>query len=188
VTVANDVSSLYMIRGYTMNPQNYSKMTDQSTVPHMENESTWTASNQEADKNEVTIRLIELILDMPDTDQLNLLKDLEDNHFGEKKEASNSKHISYEEMREHPRKTSLIAVDCKTHDVCFTNFIQDISNGGVFIETSAHFYVGQQLKMNFSLPEIKDPIAVDGKVLRVDSQGIGVKFVSEDVHKLEIKM
>lgn len=171
-----------------MNPHNYSKMTDQSTIPHMENVSTWTAPNQEVDKNEVTIRLIELILDMPDTDQFDLLKDLEDNHFGEKKEASNKKHIPYEEMREHPRKTSLIAVDCTTHDVCFTNFIQDISNGGVFIETNAHFYVGQQLKMNFSLPKIEGSIAVEGKVLRVDSQGIGVKFVSEDVHKLDIKI
>lgn len=171
-----------------MNPHNYSKMTDRSTISPMEDVSTWTAQNQEADKNEVTLRLIELILDMPDTDQFNLLKDLEDNHFGEKKEASNKKPIPYEEMRDHPRKTSLIAVDCTTHDVCFTNFIQNISDGGVFIETNAHFYVGQQLKMNFSLPEIEDPIAVDGKVLRVDSQGIGVKFVCEDVHKLDIKI
>lgn len=171
-----------------MNQQNHSKMTGPSTALYLEEVPIWTRPNRELDKNEVTVRLIELILDMPDTDQFSLLKDLEDHHFEEKKGASNKKDISYEDMRNHPRKTSLIAVDCTTHDVCFTNFIQDISNGGVFIETTAHFYVGQQLKMNFSLPEIENPIAVNGKVVRVDSQGIGVQFMVEDVDKLDVKI
>ncbi|UCD33552.1 MAG: PilZ domain-containing protein [Desulfobacterales bacterium] len=171
-----------------MNPHNSSKMTDQSTTPYMAEVSTRSTPNQEVDKNEVTIRLIESILDLPEADQLNLLKDLEDKHSAKNKHESSEGIVSQEEMRRHPRKTSLIAVDCTTHDVCFTNFIQDISRGGVFIETNAHFYVGQQLKMNFSLPEIADTITVKGKVVRIDAQGIGVEFVSEDLNKFQVKI
>ena len=80
--------------------------------------------------------------------------------------------------RQHPRMASLIAVDCETHELSFTNFIRDISNGGVFIETDAPFYVGQQIIMNFALPNCKlhRSIAVKSEIVRVDSRGIGVKF------------
>ena len=63
---------------------------------------------------------------------------------------------------------------------------QLISNGGVFIETNGPFYAGQGLKLNFSLPEVESPISIGGEVVRVDSRGIGVKFISGDIHKLDI--
>ena len=171
-----------------MSQQKHSKITGQTTTPYIENISILTDSNREPDKNEITVRLIEFILDMHEADQLILLRDLGNKHFGEERREAGKKRVPYEEMREHPRKTSLIAVDCTTHDVCFTNFIQDISSGGVFIETNAHFYVGQELKMNFSLPEIENPIAVGGEVIRVNSHGIGVKFISGDVNKFDVKI
>ena len=136
-------------------------------------------TTKESDKSEITVRLIELILYMPEADQLSLLKNLQNKHTVEKRMHS-------EEMRTHSRKTSLIAADCSTDDVCFMNFIQNISNGGVFIETNAPFYVGQGLKLNFSLPEVEMPISIGGEVVRVDSRGIGVKFISGDIHKLDI--
>ncbi len=134
---------------------------------------------KELDKSEVTVRLIELILDMSEAAQQNMLKELQNKHTEEKGTPS-------EEMRTHPRKASFIAADCSTTDVCFTHFIQDISNGGVFIETDGPFYVGQELKLNFSLPEVEIPIFIGGEVVRVNSRGIGVKFISGDVHKLDI--
>ena len=136
----------------------------------------------------MTVRLVELILNMPDAERLDLLKGLQDRIVSEKAETSDQTHMPYEDMREHPRKTSLIAVDCKTHDVRFTNFINDISNGGVFIETNAHFYEGQQLKMNFSLAEADNSITVNGKVVRVNSQGIGVQFIDGDVDRVNVKV
>ena len=169
-----------------MSRQKYSKFTGQTTTPYMDGISMWADSNQEPDKNEITVRLIEFILDMNQADQLILLKELENKHIEDNRIAAGKTHVQYEEMREHPRKTSLIAVDCTTHDVCFTNFIQDISRGGVFIETNAHFYVGQELKMNFSLPEVENPIAVGGEVVRVNSHGIGVKFISGDVNTFDV--
>jgi Tfp pilus assembly protein PilZ len=167
---------------------NHSEMTESSTSLHTEDMPILSYPDQKLDGNEVTVRLIELILDMSDADRLEFLEDLENRHFSAKAETSVTMKMPYEEMREHPRKTSLIAVDCKTHNVCFTNFINDISNGGVFIETNAHFYEGQQLKMNFSLAEADKPITVNGKVVRVNAQGIGVQFIDGDVAMVDAKL
>ena len=108
-----------------------------------------------------------LVSNISETKRLDLLKKLE---LRQQSKISNK--------RQHPRKSSLIAVECQTHDVSFTNFIQDVSNGGVFIETDAPFFVGQEIIMNFSLPNLKfnQSIAVRSEVVRVDSIGIGVKF------------
>ena len=143
-------------------------------------------TEEQLKRNDVTVRLIEIILKMSEEDQRYMLNELEPAH-SEKKDISENRKPTFEDMREYPRKTSLIAVDCSTHNVCFTNFIHDISNGGVFIETNAPFYVGQKIAMNFTLPEIESPISVGGKVIRMNSEGIGVKFIEGDVHKLDIR-
>jgi len=80
------------------------------------------------------------------------------------------------ELREYSRIPFSIPVEHSTNDVRFIYFIQNISDGGVFIQTDENFHIGQQIIMNFSLPEVEKDIAVNGKVVRVDSHGIGVKF------------
>jgi Tfp pilus assembly protein PilZ len=112
--------------------------------------------------HKVLSHLIRIVIDMPEVDQQNLLEKLE--------------RSSLTEMREHLRKPSFIAVDCSSQDVCYTDFIQDISNGGVFIQAEGNFYIGQQITLTFSLPKTKKDITVQGEVVRVDLQGIGVKF------------
>ena len=162
------------------------KTKDQTTQEKADRISYPTPPIKELDKSEITVRLIELIIDMSEADQKYMLKELQKKHAEERKTHSEEIGIHIEEMRIHPRKTTLIAADCSSYDVCFTHFIQDISNGGVFIETSGPFFVGQELKMNFSLPEIKNAISIGGEVVRVDSHGIGVKFIGGDVHKLDV--
>ncbi len=144
--------------------------------------------NTHSSKSEITVRLIEQILNLPANTQRNLLKDLENENTKISKKHQKKLKNHAKELRKHPRKTSLIATDCSTNDVSFINFIKDISNGGVFIESNAPFYIGQEIKMNFSLPEVKDTIAVGGKVVRVNSHGIGVKFINGDINKLDIKV
>ncbi len=159
---------------------------DQTARPTTDDMPYVSTPEQMLDHKEVAVRLIELILNMPDADQRNLLVDLEHGYPVGASKHSAEKRSPSKEMRKHHRMTSLIAADCSTHELCFLNFIKDISNGGVFIETNAPFYIGQEIKMNFSLPEIEDNISVGGKVVRVDSEGIGVKFISGDVQKLDI--
>jgi Tfp pilus assembly protein PilZ len=80
------------------------------------------------------------------------------------------------ELREYPRKPFSIPVEHSTNDVKFIYFIQNISDGGVFIQTDVNFQIDQQIIMKFSLFKVDQDIAVSGKVVRVDSRGIGVKF------------
>ena len=106
-----------------------------------------------------------LIPNLSVTKRLELLKKLENWH-----------HSKIAELREHPRKSSFIPAECLSDGVGFTDFIQNIGNGGVFIQTDTDFYIGQQITMTFSLPKVEKDIIVSGKVVRFDSQGIGVKF------------
>jgi hypothetical protein len=80
------------------------------------------------------------------------------------------------ELREYPRKSFLIPVEHSSNGASFIYLIQNISNNGVFIRTDGSFHVDQQIIMNFSLPNVEKDITVSGKVVRVDSLGIGVNF------------
>lgn len=130
------------------------------------------------DKNEVIVRLIALIIDLNEKDQRQLLEELAVKYASTIEKSSEKRRKDIENMRKHPRKPDLIPVECSTHDVCFTNFINDISDGGVYIKTNAPFYVGQEIQLDFALPETRNAIAVVGEVVRVDAQGIGVKFTN----------
>jgi len=110
-------------------------------------------------------RLFELIKNMPDAAKRSLLEDLE------KRLAYN-----FEERRKHPRKTTFIGVECYGNICQTTDIIQNLSVGGLHIETQLPFSVGDELLMTFSPAGTKEPIKVTGKIVRTDSNGIGVEF------------
>ena len=97
-----------------------------------------------------------------------------------------------EERRKHARKPFFMAVDYATKDRTYKDFIQDISTGGVFIETRMPLHAGQKLAMSFPLPNCKKHVKITGKIVRTNVQGIGVKFLlmeqigkKFDLHELE---
>ena len=92
------------------------------------------------------------------------------------KKLTNWYHSKHVELREFPRRPFSTSVELSTNGLTYTCFIQNISNGGVFIQTNGNFYAYQQITMTFSLPKAKKDITVSGKIVRVDSQGIGVQF------------
>ncbi|UCD32720.1 MAG: PilZ domain-containing protein [Desulfobacterales bacterium] len=111
---------------------------------------------------EVQARLIRMIMEMSDSERKELLNKWEQ--------------YRRPEMRKYPRKPAFIPVDCSSFEACFTDFIQDISSGGVFIQTDGNFFVSQQITLTFTIPKAKEDITVSGEVVRVGTQGIGVKF------------
>ena len=117
-------------------------------------------------ESRITARLIELIKSMPEDEQRTLLKDLEEKPF--------------EGRRKHVRKPFLMAVDYSTQDHVYKDFIQDISTGGVFIQTHMPFSVGQEVSLTFPLPNYQKHIKVTGEVVRSTTQGVGVKFKMAD--------
>jgi Tfp pilus assembly protein PilZ len=122
-------------------------------------------NDNELGRNEVRAFIFEIIDDMSETEMLRLLKDLE------------KWQKSKNEKRKHPRKSTLIDITYSSDQRrIFEDFVRNISAGGLFIETSLLAELGQKLTMTFSHPNSGDPIKVLGKVIRVDSEGIGVKF------------
>ena len=110
----------------------------------------------------ITARLFEIILDLPFEDRRTLLKDLE---------AKNS-----QGRRKFARKPYFMPVDFATPDRAFSGFIQNISSGGLLIETRETLPVGEQVTLSFMRPKSRDYIKVGGEVVRNIPDGFGVKF------------
>jgi len=84
--------------------------------------------------------------------------------------------LSFTEKRICPRMPLSMAVNYAARGEAYEDFIQDISAGGVFIETHVHFVPGQALSITLPLPGHQRFIQVSGEVVRVSTHGVGVKF------------
>jgi Tfp pilus assembly protein PilZ len=119
----------------------------------------------ELDRNEVRAFIFGIIDNMSDTEMRQLLKDLE------------NWQKSKDEKRKYPRRSTLMDISYSSDQRrIFEDFVQNISATGLYIETNLVTELGQKLTMTFSHPDSGKPIKVLGKVIRVDSGGIGVKF------------
>jgi Tfp pilus assembly protein PilZ len=67
-------------------------------------------------------------------------------------------------------------VDFATPNRAFSGYIQNISSGGLLIETREPLSVGEELTMSFMRPKSRDYVKVGGKVVRTQSDGCGVQF------------
>jgi uncharacterized protein (TIGR02266 family) len=126
--------------------------------------------NEKPTRSSLAARLISKILRMSYDDQWALLNELEERV--PQKTATGK--------RGHTRKPFLMVVDYASPDRSYKDFIQNISPGGVFIETGMPFSVGQEISLTFPLPKSMKHIKIDGEVARVDDKGIGVKFKVAD--------
>ena len=116
---------------------------------------------------DVTERLIDVIKNLPLRRQSELLDALEK----EKPEKTTAN-----EKRRYPRKEILLPVDYASYDKCFRDFIRDISEGGVFIETKQPLVPGQKIAMTFMTTDNQHHFKINGKIVRDTRDGIGVKF------------
>jgi len=122
-------------------------------------------ANNELSRNEVRAYLFRLLNDMSDEEMRQLLKELE--------ERQNKK------QRKYSRKGFLTLIDYNVGDRSYKDFIQDISGSGIFIKTSQTFSVGQTISMTFMSPDNQKPFRINGEIIRVHTDGIGVKFKIE---------
>jgi len=84
--------------------------------------------------------------------------------------------FNFAEKRKYHRKKTFIRAECSLNRCTFTDFIQNLSASGLFIESRFPFFIGEELSLTFSLTDIEDPVKITGKIVRVDSKGIGVQF------------
>ena len=92
------------------------------------------------------------------------------------------------EQRRYDRKDFYKIIDYTVGDRFYRDFIQNISTSGVFIETSETFSEGQQIIMTFISPERQGPFKINGKIVRIHSEGIGVTFeMKSQVQEMVLK-
>lgn len=109
-------------------------------------------------------RLIRLIKDMPEDQKIHLLHHIESQLSG---------------YRKYPRKEESIPSAFVIGDHVFTDFIKNISAGGVYVSTRKPQSVGDEISLNFKLSGQKKAIRVFGKIVRSDTKGFAVEFFQE---------
>ena len=130
--------------------------------------------NNELGIKEVRAFIYELINSMPEAESRQLLKELEER--------------KHRERRKYSRKDFFMTVDYIVEDQYFQDFIQDMSNSGVFIKTSQSFSEGQTILMTFMSPDNQQPFKINGEIVRFMPDGIGVKFkIESQVQEAAIK-
>lgn len=80
------------------------------------------------------------------------------------------------DYREDSRIPCFLPVDFSTASRVYQDFIHNLSNGGVFIETAAPIKAGQPISMIFTVPSLEKTFKVTGTIVRSERDGIGVKF------------
>ena len=128
-------------------------------------------NNNELSLTEVQNRISEIIKTMSKAEMIKLLKGLE--------KWQQSKLIN---KREHHRKNTSIYAFGEMDNLTFRDFIKNLSAGGLFIETETPLIVDKELFIRFLHPDSGNLTKITGKIVRVDSKGIGVKFDKPLVH------
>lgn len=120
---------------------------------------------RKVNSTEVKRRIFEIIDSMPEYEIRNLSIGLE--------KWKQSKHNG---RRQYPRKDTSIFALFQNDALSFREFIKNISPGGLFIEANIPITVSHELFMQFIHPDSKNVIKTKGKIVRIDSNGFGLKF------------
>ena len=124
--------------------------------------------------NEVRAFIYEIINKMSEKEMRQLLKDLEE-----------SPKI---ERRKYGRKDFLRIIDYTVGDHYYRDFIQNISETGLLIKPSQKLSVSQTVSMTFMSPDNQKPFKINGEIVRVHTDGIGVRFkIESQVQKSVLK-
>ena len=86
----------------------------------------------------------------------------------------------FPKRRKHTRKPYFSVVDYFVQDTRYTDFIHNISAGGVFIGTGTPFLAGEEVSMVFPLPISQEQFRIAGEIVWVSKKGIGVEFKVTD--------
>jgi Tfp pilus assembly protein PilZ len=70
----------------------------------------------------------------------------------------------------------LMVADCRTMDCDFQAPVENVSSGGIFINTRQHLFAGQEIAVKFDFPDAQNTIMANGEVVRTSIEGVGIRF------------
>jgi hypothetical protein len=89
-------------------------------------------------------------------------------------------------LREFPRVPCNINLDLAAGGRAINCFARDISAGGVFVESCESFSMDQPVSICFSLEDEHLALKLKGRVVRLEQEGIGIKYESLTSYQREI--
>ena len=117
-------------------------------------------------------RFFLLINQLPETDLLRFMNRYEQKQFAM--------------LREFPRVPCNLSLDLAANGRAINCFAIDISAGGMFVESCEALSMGQAVSICFSLPEDQLALKLKGRVVRLEHDGIGIKYEALTSYQLEI--
>jgi len=99
------------------------------------------------------------------------------------------------DRRQHPRYTVSIKVEYSTKGMFDSNYVTNLSTGGVFIQTEKPYPMQSEIQLTFTLPEANAVIEAKGKVVWTYDirrgtttivPGMGIKFI--DLPKAQLAL
>jgi hypothetical protein len=111
----------------------------------------------------LTNRLYEIITEMPKEQQRHLLQVI-DKPKGR-------------ERRKCRRKPCFMPVDYTIQHHIYQDYVSNISPDGMFIASKKQFETGHQLRLEISVPKIRNPIEVGGEIMWASEQGFGIQLI-----------
>jgi Tfp pilus assembly protein PilZ len=97
-----------------------------------------------------------------------------------------SQRVGHAAERKHERKDLFQVVDYTVDGRHYRDFIQDLSESGLFIQTSRAFASGSIITMTLSSPDEQELFKIKGKIVRTLPEGIGVEFQKESTVQEEL--
>jgi Tfp pilus assembly protein PilZ len=80
------------------------------------------------------------------------------------------------DARKNVNPTQLLVANCRTIDCDFQAPIENVSSGGIFINTNQRLFVGQEIAMKFNFPDARNTIMANGEIVRTSFEGAGIRF------------
>jgi hypothetical protein len=121
------------------------------------------SSGEPVKKSDIIHQLIDLIMRMPLGEQYSLLNKLEGR-------LSTLKRKDY-------RQSIRVSVEYAAGVRSGKGLSNNISTGGMFIETRMPFHLKEDISLNFSLlTDPKKQIRINGQIARITPNGIGIQF------------
>jgi uncharacterized protein (TIGR02266 family) len=105
--------------------------------------------------------------------------------FGARKYRDNPE-LRSDDRRQHKRKKLRLRVRFPSEDVLRQDYSQDLSRGGIFIQTAKPRKVGDMIEMTLVHPTTEKELQLNGKVVRIITEdnprtnmkaGMGIKFI-----------